>query len=327
MPKTKDIDGLLATLSEKFKGKTVLASCYEHQKWLKTGIPSFDLLNAGFPFGRIIELYGRESSGKSWLSYQLIKSAQRQFLRATIIDAELSFDSNWVAALGVDLEKLFIYTPLNAEDGVDYVVECLNKNLFHLIIIDSVDALTPKKEIESSAEDAQMAIKARIINKALRVWVTQTAKSLLDPKPMIVCINQVRQTMDLYGTPETTPGGRGLKHYASMRVELKRKRRIADKFGGKYQDTFFSTEKNKTGIPFRDGHFKLYVESGLQDAGTFDDTECIIEIAQLKGIISDSAWIEYDNQRFHGRLEFMSYIKSTDDRWSDFIKKAGVNSE
>ena len=314
MAKKSDI----ATLKEKFKGKIIMGTDIKPQEWLETGIDSFDILAKGFPFGKIIELYGRESSGKSWLSYQLIKKAQSKGLQCVIVDAEKSFDANWVGKLGVDLENVYVYQPIDGEDGVDYITECLKKNLFHLIIIDSIDALSPKKEKEDSAEDAQMAIKARIINKAMRIWNSLLSSTELSPEPLILCINQLRDTMALYGDKETTPGGRGLKYYAGMRIELRKKKLYKDEG---YQEVHFSIEKSKVGTPLKEGEFNLFIMDGVQPAGTFNDKERIIELAQLKNIISDGSWIDYDEQKFHGKSEFLEYVESNPDIYKNFIDK------
>lgn len=315
-----DVRKLAEKLSKQFKGSIRVGSDIPLVEKLSTGVDIIDIkTGGGLPFGRTIEIFGKESSGKSWLSYQIIKQAQARGIIPALVDAENAFDPDWVARMGVDLDKLIYLSPENAEEGIDIITKLLNENVTSLIILDSIDALAPDAEIGASASNAQMAIKAKLINKALRVWTSRINVSTLDPKPMLIFINQLRDAMVLYGNPTTTPGGRGLKFYSSIRLEMNRGKRKEDSEGGKYQEVTFAVEKNKVGIPYKRGSYRLYVEDGLHPAGTYDDKEEIIAEAQVKGIINEGAWINYKGEQYHGKTRLMEYFIQNPDKYKEFL--------
>jgi len=315
-----DVRKLAEKLSKQFKGSIVVGSDIPPVEKLSTGVDIIDIkTGGGLPFGRTIEIFGKESSGKSWLSYQLIKQAQARGIIPALVDAENAFDKEWVERMGVDLSRLIYLSPENAEEGIDIITRLLNENITNLIVLDSIDALAPDAEVNSSASNAQMAVKAKLINKALRVWTSRINVSKLEPKPMLVFINQLRDAMVLYGNPTTTPGGRGLKFYASIRLELNRGKRKEDSAGGKYQEVNFGVEKNKVGTPFKRGSYRLYVEDGLKPAGTYDDKEEIIAEAQVKGIINEGAWLNYKGEQYHGKTKLMEYFIANPDKYAEFL--------
>jgi len=317
-----DVRKLAEKLSKQFKGSIRVGSDIPPVEKLSTGVDIIDIkTGGGLPFGRTIEIFGKESSGKSWLSYQIIRQAQQRGIIPALVDAENAFDPEWVAKMGVDLDRLIYLSPENAEEGIDIITKLLNENVTSLIILDSIDALAPDVEIGSSATNAQMAIKAKLINKGLRVWTSRINVSKLDPKPMLIFINQLRDAMVLYGNPTTTPGGRGLKFYASIRLELNRGKRKEDSAGGKYQEVNFGVEKNKVGIPFKRGSYRLYVEDGLKPAGTYDDKEEIIAEAQVKGIINEGSWINYKGEQYHGKTKLTEYFIANPDKYAEFLEE------
>lgn len=314
-----EIKHLVAKLQKQFTGMVALASDLPALQRLKTGIGILDIkTGGGFPYGRTIEIYGKESSGKSWLSYQLMIQAQKQGVTPVLIDAEHAFDPIWVSHIGVDLNKLLYVVPNNAEEAIDILTKMINEEVSQLIVVDSIDALVPETEVTSTADKAQMAVKAKLINKALRVITSRIAMSKMQPKPMVVFINQMRDAMVLYGSPVTTPGGKGLRYYASIRLELSRGKRVESPLG-KYQEVSFHVEKNKVGMPYLKGGYKLYVGGEL--AGTFDDMEDIISEAQIKGILEEGAWFTIGEERFHGKPALVEHFKSNPEKYEAFLEK------
>jgi len=316
---SEDLRKLAEKLQKQFKGKVALASDLPLVQKLKTGIGILDIkTGGGLPFGRTIEIYGKESSGKSWISYQLIIQAQKQGIMPVLIDAENAFDPVWAKRVGIDLDKLIYTVPNSAEQGIDMMTGILEEDVTNLIVLDSIDAIVPLAELNNPAESKQMAEKAKLVNKALRVITSRISQSKLDPKPMIVFINQLRDAMTLYGSPTTTPGGKGLRYYASLRIELNRGKRKEEN-GEKYQEVTFKIEKNKVGIPYKSGGYRLYIEG--ERAGMHDDKEDMIAEAQIKGILDEGVWITYNGEKFQGKNNLVKYFNDNPEVYQEFLNK------
>lgn len=225
---------------------------------ISTGIPTLDTaLGGGFPVGRMIELYGIPSSGKSLISLSTIKQAQDKGLDCIYIDCEDSFDPEFAKAFGVDMDKLALAQVSVGEDTLDLIVKLLKAEP-GLIVIDSVAAMVTRAEMEEDFDQQFMAIKARLLSRGL-------AKiNALNKKTMLLFINQLRSTMQMYGAPTTTTGGRALGHYASIRMEVKQgdkltvdNKKTGDVLG---QTVQFKITKNKTAPPYKYGAFKFWYD-------------------------------------------------------------------
>lgn len=227
---------------------------------ISTGITSLDTaLDGGFPLGRIVELYGIPSSGKSLITLLTIVQAQQKGLECVYIDAEGSFDTEFARKLGVDIDKLIVMKTGKVAEDIFDIIAYIEKSQPAIVVVDSVAALITEVEMEASLKDQQMAIKARVMSKALAKINT------LNEKTLFLFINQVRDTMAMYGAKETTPGGRALGHYATIRLRVhqpsekihKDDKKTAEIIG---QIAQFRVTKSKASTPFREGTFKFYYE-------------------------------------------------------------------
>jgi len=225
---------------------------------LSTGIASLDsALGGGFPLGRIIELYGLPSGGKSLISLLIIKAAQQKGMSCIYMDVEDSFDPEWAEKLGVDTKKLVIAQSAIGEDTMEMVCKLLSAKP-GIIVVDSVAAMIPREEYEQDISKPTMALKARFMSRGL-------AKiSALNKQSMVIFINQLRATMAMWGPQTTTTGGRSLGHYASIRMEVKKGDQLHEEdkktkpvIG---QEVSFNVTKNKTAPPFKPGKFKFYYD-------------------------------------------------------------------
>lgn len=227
---------------------------------LSTGIPQLDAaLGGGMPAGRIVELYGQPSAGKSLISLFVIREAQKKGLDCIYLDAEDSFDPEWAKKMGVDTNKLVLSQSSVGEDTLELLLKLLRAEPA-IIVVDSVASMITRAELEEDIDKAFMAPKARLMSKALSIINARNKKTL------IIFINQLRATMAMYGPQFVTPGGNALKFYSSIRVEVKKSedihldgKKTAEVIG---QITAFKISKNKTAPPFRVGSFKFFYEDG-----------------------------------------------------------------
>jgi len=275
MKKTKEENGAveeaLATLQKKY-GKDVVIQMDADMDFAIDPLPTecFSLDEAlgcgGLPRGRIIEVFGKESSGKSTLTTFLMAQAQKRGGRAALIDAEMAFDGGYAKAIGVDVSKLMVSQPGSLEEGMDVLRELVNTQAFDIIVVDSVAALVPKSEIEGDEmlKDT-MAVQARLLGKALRILAGEISKS----KTVVIFINQVRDKIGVfYGAKTVTPGGRALKFFSSIRMDVS----AGDKITGKGDEQIgnwlkVKMAKNKTAPPWREATFELYYAKGIDLVG------------------------------------------------------------
>lgn len=261
------VDDALAELQSKY-GSDVVMLDDENAGLGVEAIPtgSFGLDDVfgcgGMPKGRIIELFGQESSGKSTLAHFLIAQVQKAGGRAALIDAEFSYDSRYTSSIGVDTSKLLVSQPLHLEAAMDVLKTLVETNSFGIIVIDSVAAMAPREEIEE--EDFlknTMALQARKLSQALRTLSGSIARS----NTIVIFINQVREKVGVfYGKKETTPGGKALKFYSSVRLEVSRGEKIVDKDGKQIGNFLKITGvKNKVGFPFLQTSVELFYGKGL----------------------------------------------------------------
>ncbi len=275
---------------------------------ISTGSISIDyaLGIGGFPRGRVVEVFGPESSGKTTLTLQVIAEAQKAGGMAAFVDAEHALDAEYARKLGVDIENLLVSQPDNGEQALEIVEVLVRSGSVDVVVVDSVAALVPRAEIEGEMGDAQVGLQARLMSQALRKLTAVVAKS----KTTLVFINQLREKIGvMFGSPETTTGGRALKFYSSVRVDIRRIGAIKDGdvvVGGR---TRVKIVKNKMAPPFREAEFDIMYGEGVSREGD------LVDIAVERKIIDKSgAWFSYGGERLgQGRENVKTFLKEHTD--------------
>jgi recombination protein RecA len=271
---------------------------------ISTGAISIDyaLGIGGVPRGRVIEIFGPESSGKTTLALQVIAEAQKTGGMAAFVDAEHALDAQYAQKLGVDLENLLVSQPDNGEQALEIVEVLVRSNSVDVVVVDSVAALVPKAEIEGEMGEAQMGLQARLMSQALRKLTGVVSKS----KTTLIFINQLREKIGvMFGNPETTTGGRALKFYASVRIDIRRIASIKDGdqvIGGR---TRVKIVKNKVAPPFREAEFDVMYGEGISREGD------LLDLAVEKRIVEKSgAWFAYAGERLgQGRENAKQFLR------------------
>jgi len=275
---------------------------------ISTGAISIDyaLGIGGLPRGRVTEIFGPESSGKTTLALQVIAEAQKTGGMAAFVDAEHALDAQYAQKLGVDLENLLVSQPDNGEQALEIVEVLIRSNSVDVVVVDSVAALVPKAEIEGEMGEAQMGLQARLMSQALRKLTGVVSKS----NTTLIFINQLREKIGvMFGNPETTTGGRALKFYASVRVDIRRIASIKDGdqvIGGR---TRVKIVKNKVAPPFREAEFDVMYGEGISREGD------LLDLAVEKRIVEKSgAWFAYSGERLgQGRENAKQFLKENVD--------------
>ncbi len=271
----------------------------------------------GIPRGRIIEIFGPESSGKTTLALHIIAEAQKPDGIAAFIDAEHALDPSYAKRLGVDIDNLIISQPDTGEQGLEITEALVRSGAVDIVVIDSVAALTPKAEIEGEMGDSHMGLQARLMSQALRKLAGAINKS----NTTVVFINQLREKIGvMFGNPETTTGGRALKFYSSVRLDVRRIETIkqGDEFLG--NRTRVKVVKNKVAPPFKQAEFDIMYGKGISKEGNIVDAGVRADIIKKAG-----AWFSYGDYKFQGRENAKDFLMENPDICDEIEYKIRVN--
>ena len=270
---------------------------------ISTGSLSLDLALGigGVPRGRIVEIYGPESSGKTTLALHVLASAQKNGGEAAFIDVEHALDPTYARALGVDIENLLISQPDTGEQALEITEQLVRSGAIDVIVVDSVAALLPRSELEGEMGDSSVGVIARLMSQALRKLTGAVSKT----NTIVIFINQLREKIGvMYGNPETTPGGRALKYFSSVRIDVRRIETL--KSGGELvgNRTRAKIVKNKVAPPFKEAEFDIIYGEGISKTGEILDLAVKLDIIDKAG-----AWFTYKDVRVQGRDSMKEYLK------------------
>ncbi len=309
MERDKALEAALGQIEKQF-GKGSIMRMGEHAgagvEAISTGAMSLDLALGigGLPRGRIVEIYGPESSGKSTLAMHVVAEAQRNGGICAYIDAEHAMDPVYAKAIGVDIDEMLISQPDTGEQGLEIADMLVRSGAIDIIVVDSVAALTPRAEIEGEMGDSHVGLQARLMSQALRKLTGTLSKS----RTIAVFINQLREKIGVvYGSPEVTPGGRALKFYSSIRLEIRRVESLKDGAEIVGNRTRVKVVKNKCAPPFRSAEFDIVYGKGISREGS------ILDVAVDLGVVKKSgAWYTYEGEQLgQGRENAKQFLRST----------------
>jgi len=283
---------------------------------ISTGSISLDyaLGVGGVPRGRVIEIYGPESSGKTTLALQIIAEGQKTGGTVAFIDAEHALDANYAKKLGVDLENLLISQPDTGEQALEITETLVRSGAVDVVVIDSVAALVPRAEIEGEMGDPQMGLQARLMSQALRKLTGTISKS----KTCVIFINQIRMKIGvMFGNPETTTGGNALKFYATVRLDIRKIATLKDADMVRGARTRVRVVKNKVAPPFREAEFDIIYGEGISKVGD------VLDLAAKEGIVDKSgAWYSYGEMRIgQGRDNTIVFLKENPDTFTEIDRE------
>lgn len=316
--KLKIIEDAIATIEKTYGKGSIMKlgdGVINDVEAIPTGALSLDyaLGIGGVPRGRVTEIYGPESSGKTTLCLHIIAEAQKTGGLAAFIDAEHALDVNYAKRLGVDTTNLLLSQPDFGEQALEITDTLVRSNALDIIVIDSVAALVPRSEIEGEMGDATMAVQARLMSQALRKLTGAISKS----KTSVIFINQLRSKIGvMFGNPETTTGGNALKFYASVRLDIRRIAAIKEGTDVVGNRTRVKIVKSKVAPPFKEVEFDILYNEGISKTGD------ILDLATNFGIIKKSgAWFTYGEDRFQGRDQFKQKLMELPELYSKVEKE------
>jgi recombination protein RecA len=283
---------------------------------ISTGALSLDLAlgGRGVPRGRVIEIYGPESSGKTTLALTVAANAQKKGGVAAFIDAEHALDPTWAKRIGVNLDELLVSQPDTGEQALEICELLVRSNAVDVVVIDSVAALIPRAEIEGEMGDSHVGLQARLMSQALRKLTGAISRS----RTLVIFINQIREKIGvMFGSPETTPGGRALKFYASVRIDIRRTGSIKDGEIAVGNRVRARIVKNKIAPPFRDAEFDIMFDEGISAAGDLVDLAVMDDVIQKLG-----AWFSYGDVRLgQGRENAKQFLRDNADLFEEIRRK------
>jgi len=316
--KKKALESALAQIEKRFGKGSVMTFNSEAIKTVEaipSGSLTLDLATGigGIPRGRVTEIYGPESSGKTTLTLHIIAEAQKRGGKAVFIDAEHAFDPKYAKAIGVNLEDLIISQPDYGEQALEIAETLIRSGVVDVVVIDSVAALVPKAELEGDIEDSNVGLHARLMSKAMRVLKGAVNKS----NTALILINQIREKVGvMFGNPETTTGGRAIKFFADMRLEVRKKdlKDSGEKVGSRVK---VKVVKNKLAPPFKEAEFDVIYGEGISKEGE------LLDLGEELGIIKKSgAWYSYGEQKIgQGREKAREFLKHNPEIADEIEKK------
>ena len=317
---SNDLVSVISDIEKKF-GKGVLVNFEDKQeniKRVKSGSISLDMaLGGGYPVGRIIEIYGPESSGKSTLALHAIAEVQKEGGAAAYIDAEHAFDPIYAEKLGVDLSKnCFLFNqPDSGEQGLDITDMLVRSGKIDIVVVDSVAALTPRAEIDGEMGDSKMGLQARLMSQAMRKMVANIGRT----NTIVIFINQLREKIGvMFGNPETTTGGNALKFYSSQRLDIRRIGQNKDKENEVTANKVrVKVIKNKVAPPFRQAEFEIKFGIGIDRVSEMIDLAVQMEIIKKSG-----SWFSYDNAKLGQGVDNVRLTLVENPDLYDIIEKA-----
>ena len=287
---------------------------------IPTGALSLDIALGigGVPRGRIIEVYGPESSGKTTLALHIIAEAQKIGGEAAFIDAEHALDPVYAKKLGVDIDNLIVSQPDTGEQALEITESLIRSGALDVVVVDSVAALVPKAEIDGDMGDSHMGLQARLMSQALRKLAGAINKS----KTVLIFINQLREKIGvMFGNPETTTGGRALKFYASVRMDIRKIENIKQDGEIKGNRVRVKVVKNKVAPPFREAEFDVVYGQGISKEGNILDMAVNLDIVEKAG-----SWFSYNGERIgQGRENVKKYLKENPEMLDEIEKKVRDN--
>ena len=310
--KLKALDAVLAQI-EKAYGKGAIMKLGQDAgntdiEVIPTGCLSLDLALGvgGLPRGRMVEIYGPESSGKTTVALHAVAEAQKMGGIAAFVDAEHALDPVYAKKLGVNLDELYVSQPDTGEQALDIVDALVRSSAVDIIVVDSVAALTPKAEIEGDMGDSHVGLQARLMSQALRKLTAIVNKS----KTCVVFINQLREKVGvMFGNPEVTPGGKALKFYASVRIDVRKTDILKDTDGAAGNRTRAKVVKNKLAPPFRQAEFDIMYGEGISQEG------CLIDLGVQYDVLGKSgAWYSYEGNKIaNGKEKMRQFLKDNEE--------------
>ncbi len=322
--KSKALGLALDTIEKQFGKGSIMKLGEAHKadvETIPTGSLSLDIaLGGGIPKGRVIEIYGPESSGKTTLTLHAIAQVQKNGGTAAFIDAEHALDPSYAKRIGVDVENLLLSQPDNGEQALEITETLVRSNAVDIVVVDSVAALVPRAEIEGDMGDSHMGLQARLMSQALRKLTGVISRS----KTTVIFINQIRMKIGvMFGNPETTTGGNALKFYASVRMDIRRIAQIKQGEEVIGNRTRVKVVKNKVAPPFRQAEFDIMYNKGISRNGD------VLDLAVEKGIVDKAgAWFAYKDQKIaQGREAAKDYLEKNPKILEEIAKQVTVAAE